>query len=362
MGTNTGNVTGTGPGNGPGTSPGSGAGTGTGTSGSALDQLQSVAQLTHSNLPLSLQQLGAASAVEVYLAAWAPTSGRAKAGRLKLRDRLFNRDRLASGGTPASLAAQPSPGQEQGQGQGQVQVALPTLATSPAGSGPVASHHDTASLPMPPLPHRSVGVFGMQLNEHMIRDRVHVPVVVALCIQVVEELGLITEGLYRISGATSRLGLVKAAFDTGDWDHALDVLREEGRTDVHTVTSTLKLYLRELPEPLIPAELYNEILAAAQIPNKRALYVRFHQLVNALPDANYATLRAASLHWGRVAQHASQNHMSISNLGLCLGPTLCRQPSPATTDLAAAQLHLPLQSKAIESIIEYSQEIFILDD
>lgn len=36
-------------------------------------------------------------------------------------------------------------------------------------------------------------------------------------------------------------------------------------TDVHTVASLLKLYLRELPEPVIPFSKYEDFLTCAQL-------------------------------------------------------------------------------------------------
>lgn len=42
-----------------------------------------------------------------------------------------------------------------------------------------------------------------------------------------------------------------------------------------------------------------------------------HALINALPDPNYATLRALVLHLHRVQQSSEINRMSTANLGIC---------------------------------------------
>lgn len=39
-------------------------------------------------------------------------------------------------------------------------------------------------------------------------------------------------------------------------------------TDVHTVASLLKLYLRELPEPVIPYAKYEDFLSCAKLLSK----------------------------------------------------------------------------------------------
>lgn len=47
-------------------------------------------------------------------------------------------------------------------------------------------------------------------------------------------------------------------------------------TDVHTVASLLKLYLRELPEPVIPFHKYDEFLTCAKLLGKDDEMVRKH--------------------------------------------------------------------------------------
>lgn len=47
-------------------------------------------------------------------------------------------------------------------------------------------------------------------------------------------------------------------------------------TDVHTVASLLKLYLRELPEPVIPYHKYDEFLTCAKLLGKDDEMVRKH--------------------------------------------------------------------------------------
>jgi hypothetical protein len=47
-----------------------------------------------------------------------------------------------------------------------------------------------------------------------------------------------------------------------------------------------------------------------------------HAIINALPDANYATLRAVTLHLNRVVENSSINRMNASNLAIVFGPTL----------------------------------------
>lgn len=58
-------------------------------------------------------------------------------------------------------------------------------------------------------------------------------------------------GIFRLPGQASRIHALKDLYDSGSQE---DFSSSE---DVHTVASLLKLYLRELPEPVVPFVLYD---------------------------------------------------------------------------------------------------------
>ena len=65
--------------------------------------------------------------------------------------------------------------------------------------------------------------------------------------------------------------------------------------DVNSVASLLKHFFRELPDPLLTQEHYAEFIAAAKVDDDVQRRDSLHQVINALPDPNYATLRALTL-------------------------------------------------------------------
>lgn len=71
-------------------------------------------------------------------------------------------------------------------------------------------------------------------------------------------LNLNEEGLFRIPGSTSKVKKLKSALDAGI------ISIDEFSRDPHTVCTLLKLYLRDLPEPLLTFALYNEWIEAAK--------------------------------------------------------------------------------------------------
>ncbi|KZP01550.1 RhoGAP-domain-containing protein [Calocera viscosa TUFC12733] len=200
--------------------------------------------------------------------------------------------------------------------------------------------------------------FGVDLAEQMARDNVEVPRIMERCVYAIEANGLQSVGLYRLSGMTSRLNRLKAAFDR---DVETPLLDEEAATDVNIVSGTLKLWLRELPEPLFTHALYPGFIEAARIENDRLRHIRLHERVNDLPDANYATLKFLMGHLHKVSQHADVNQMRISNLSIVFGPTLLSPPMGGMpgVESGAAFTDNQWQSRAVETILDHYLDIFV---
>ena len=77
-----------------------------------------------------------------------------------------------------------------------------------------------------------------------------------------------------------------------------------------------------------------------------------HAIINALPDPNYATLRAMTLHLYRVMDNSHVNRMNSHNLAVIFGPTLMgSDPSTAIADAG-------WQIKVIDTILQNTYQIF----
>lgn len=110
-----------------------------------------------------------------------------------------------------------------------------------------------------------------------------VPLVVEQCVTFIRERGLHEVGLFRQPGQASLVKELQEAFDSGERPSfdgynpypAFSLCRFTitcsdkvcfacSSTDVHTVASLLKLYLRQLPEPLVPYSHYQDFLLCSQ--------------------------------------------------------------------------------------------------
>ncbi|KAI9336213.1 hypothetical protein DFJ73DRAFT_850721 [Zopfochytrium polystomum] len=196
-------------------------------------------------------------------------------------------------------------------------------------------------------------VFGVDLAVICERDDVQVPLIVTKCIEAVEKYGLRMAGLYRVSGGHSQIQKLRAQFDKGCERVSLDEFADA----IPVVTSVLKLYFRELPDTLLPRLMCSEFTEAARIEDPRARLIQTHEIINRLPDANYATLQALMAHLWSVQQLESENRMSSQNLSLIWGPTLMDSVESISLNQGVED-ELRLQSRIVETIISNFDRIF----
>ncbi|KAF7308799.1 hypothetical protein MKEN_01079400 [Mycena kentingensis (nom. inval.)] len=201
--------------------------------------------------------------------------------------------------------------------------------------------------------------FGVDLADQMTRDNVEVPPIVEKCCQAIEKYGIESQGIYRVSGTVTKVANLRQRLDR-DLD-SVDLDSPEWSSDINNVSSVLKMWLRELPDPLLTFELQQGFIDAAKIENERLRHIRLHERVNDLPDANYATLKYFMGHLHRINQHASVNSMSIQNLAIVFGPTLFGQMKPlnGTDGGPVVMPDTTCQNLAIETILAHYTDIFV---
>eukprot|EP01129_Flabellula_baltica_P006304 TRINITY_DN2347_c0_g1_i1.p1 TRINITY_DN2347_c0_g1~~TRINITY_DN2347_c0_g1_i1.p1 ORF type:complete len:323 (+),score=68.89 TRINITY_DN2347_c0_g1_i1:17-985(+) len=130
-------------------------------------------------------------------------------------------------------------------------------------------------------------------------------------------------GLYRKCGSLQNITDLKNRFENSD-NYVLDE-----NEDVHEVAGLLKLFLREMPEPLIPFDLYDVFIAAAAVHEMNADILK--NLIKYLPELNVKLLRRLFLHLNMLYQNSSENLMSSSNLAVVFAPSLLISSDPDPT-------------------------------
>ncbi|KAF9955188.1 hypothetical protein BGZ72_003960, partial [Mortierella alpina] len=119
-----------------------------------------------------------------------------------------------------------------------------------------------------------------------------------------------------VPGSHASVQKLKKMFDTGK-DHNL--LAMEG-IDPNDIATLLKLYLRELPTPLLPAIFLEQFQSL--ISTDRQICHTLRGILIRLPRPNYVVLSYLCHHLSRIAAHSEKTKMNVSNLGVVFAPTL----------------------------------------
>ncbi|XP_016343706.1 rho GTPase-activating protein 17-like isoform X3 [Sinocyclocheilus anshuiensis] len=193
--------------------------------------------------------------------------------------------------------------------------------------------------------------FGTALEEHLKRTSREIALPIEACIMMLLETGMQEEGLFRIAAGASKLKKLKAALDCSTSQ------LEEFYSDPHAVAGALKSYLRELPEPLMTYQLYEEWIQASNIsdPDKRlqALWV----VCDMLPKANKTNFRYLVKFLAKLALESDVNKMTASNIAIVLGPNLLWAKTEGSLAEMAATTSVHVVS-IIELIINHSSWFF----
>lgn len=111
-----------------------------------------------------------------------------------------------------------------------------------------------------------------------------VPKVLNCCAEFIENHGLV-DGIYRLSGVTSNIQRLRHAFDE---DRVPALHSDESiRQDIHSVASLLKMYFRELPNPLCTYQLYSTFVSAVQATSDSDRLKKMRDAVRKLPPPHY---------------------------------------------------------------------------
>uniref|UniRef100_A0A665WQP1 Rho GTPase-activating protein 12-like n=1 Tax=Echeneis naucrates TaxID=173247 RepID=A0A665WQP1_ECHNA len=193
-------------------------------------------------------------------------------------------------------------------------------------------------------------VFGCHLDTLCHRENTTIPKFVEKCIRAVERRGLDIDGIYRVSG---NLAVIQRLRHKADHEEQLDL--EDGQwEEIHVITGALKLFLRELPEPLFPFSCFEKFIAAIQVPDYSLRVSYMKDLVRTLPLPNHDTMELLFKHLLRVIEHKDSNRMSVQSIAIVFGPTLLRPQ----TESANMTIHMVFQSQIVELMLNQFQTIF----
>ncbi|RIA95407.1 hypothetical protein C1645_802989 [Glomus cerebriforme] len=170
-----------------------------------------------------------------------------------------------------------------------------------------------------------------------------IPIFVEKCITEIEKRGLREVGIYRIPGAANAVNKLRAAFNKNA--DAVDLSDEEYR-DINVVAGALKRFFRDLPEPIMTYELYDDFIEANGLQDRDEKLYAIKDLLYKLPIPNYELLKRLIEHLERVTDFEEINHMYANNLAIVFGPNLLK-----TRDFARSMSNLGHHNSIVRSLI-----------
>uniref|UniRef100_A0A8C2B2I8 Rho GTPase activating protein 12b n=1 Tax=Cyprinus carpio TaxID=7962 RepID=A0A8C2B2I8_CYPCA len=193
-------------------------------------------------------------------------------------------------------------------------------------------------------------VFGCSLTALCQREGTSVPHFVKMCIEHVENTGLNVDGLYRVSGNLAVIQKLRFAVN-----HDEKVNLEDNKwEDIHVTTGALKMYFRELPEPLFTYASFNDFVEAIKHSDYKQRVQSIKDLIKQLPKPNQETMKVLFRHLKRVIDHGEVNRMTTQSVAIVFGPTLLR-PEVETGNMA---VHMVYQNQIVELILLEYDNIF----
>lgn len=174
---------------------------------------------------------------------------------------------------------------------------------------------------------------------------VKIPIQIEQLITKIEIHGLYAEGIYRKSGVNSKIKELKARMSENPNSTEMDF----DSYNVHVLTNVLKSFLREMPEPLLTFDRYDDFLRAADLSDTSDRVQTLLSLVKKIPVTHHALLERLVFHLALVAQREQYNRMSASSLAIVFAPCVLR-----TNRIVPAQDSLndiSRQTKCMETLI-----------
>uniref|UniRef100_A0A3P8Y5U3 Rho GTPase-activating protein 44 n=1 Tax=Esox lucius TaxID=8010 RepID=A0A3P8Y5U3_ESOLU len=195
--------------------------------------------------------------------------------------------------------------------------------------------------------------YGKALEEHLNISGREIAFPIEACVTMLLECGMQEEGLFRVAPSASKLKKLKASLDCG----VMDV--QEYSADPHAIAGALKSYLRELPEPLMTSELYDEWIQASNIQDMDKRLQALLVACGKLPTDNLNNFRYLIKFLAKLGEYQESNKMTPGNMAIVLGPNLLWTHSNETGNMTEMMTTVSLQIVGIiEPIIQHADWFF----
>uniref|UniRef100_A0A8C6ACA8 Rho GTPase-activating protein 29 n=1 Tax=Marmota marmota marmota TaxID=9994 RepID=A0A8C6ACA8_MARMA len=224
-------------------------------------------------------------------------------------------------------------------------------------------------------------LFGVKFTQVAKKEPDGIPFILKICVSEIEKRALCLQGIYRDIGNKAKTKKLFQALENGM--HLVDL----SEFHPNNICDVLKLYLQQLPEPLILFQLYKEFMNLAKEiqhaneeqetnkdnPNDKKypnmcleisrILLKSKDLLGQLPTyhaptANFNSLHYLIIHLKQVVDHAEENKMTSRDLGVIFAPCLMKQRPTGVPITNATLVEYVNKTRLAEFLITHSQKIF----
>nr|XP_026265969.1 SH3 domain-binding protein 1 [Urocitellus parryii] len=197
-------------------------------------------------------------------------------------------------------------------------------------------------------------VYGVSLASHLQELGRDIALPIEACVLMLLSEGMQEEGLFRLAAGASVLKRLKQTMASDP--RGLEAFC----SDPHAVAGALKSYLRELPEPLMTFDLYDDWMRAASLKEPAARLEALREACRRLPQENLSNLRYLMKFLARLAEEQEVNKMTPSNIAIVLGPNLLWPPEKEgdQAQLDAASVSSIQVVGVVEALIQNADTLF----
>jgi len=191
-----------------------------------------------------------------------------------------------------------------------------------------------------------------------------IPIIMSDCLTQLQTRGMEEEGLFRVSGSYAIIQEARKNLAAGN-----KISYE--KLAVADVASLFKLWLRDLPTPLIPFTHYSEVIDHWKVWNeqysekeKLKWKTTLRGIIKSIGQPELECLRRLILFLSTVAKHSEENLMTSKNLATCLAPNLLYEECKEVPLLANAHSKAGEMHAAIETVNELIDDVefFFFED
>ncbi|XP_078596166.1 SLIT-ROBO Rho GTPase-activating protein 1-like isoform X10 [Branchiostoma floridae x Branchiostoma japonicum] len=234
-------------------------------------------------------------------------------------------------------------------GEGERNAALSVDPDSPSRPPMLPPKPRKISKPGRPASSCKAKLFGGSILEYIQASGHEIPLVIRSCIRVINLLGLHHQGIFRVPGSQVEVNQLREYFERGE-----DPLSDPGEvTDLNSVAGCLKLYFRQLLDPLFTRSKFEDLITAARMENLQDCLDALRNIIDSMERPIVVVMRYLFAFLNHLSSYSDENMMDPYNLAICFGPTL--MPCPEEYDQVIYQ---PYVNELTKTIITYHDSLF----